>query len=157
MESVTPSFLPCPSRVTLLPEPFWQTSNIVSRSCTQASKEHSLPPIFTLLYSAKVFPFLGAFIYTIATPSTTVAPTSGHSYLTDTFSPDGPLSWYRHFRKSDSVKVFKFFHNQTGQVNIGGSCGERIHLSQPVVIYIQGKVSSIAGHALSMLKLAFFP
>ena len=55
------------------------------------------------------------------------------------------------------LKVFNFFHSQTGQVDIGGSCGERIDLSQRAVIYIQGKVSSIAGHALSMLKLAFFP
>ena len=37
------------------------------------------------------------------------------------------------------LKVFKFFHSQTGQVDIGGSCGERIDLSQLAVIYIQGK------------------
>ena len=41
-------------------------------------------------------------------------------------------------------------------MDICGSRAEIIHLNHLAVIYIQGKDSRIAGHALSVLKLAFF-
>ena len=51
---------------------------------------------------------------------------------------------------------FEFFHSQTGQLDIRDSRAERIYLSHLAVIFIQCKDSSVAGHALSMLKFAFF-
>ena len=107
-----------------------------------------------MVFSPNVFPVLGEFICTIAARSAKAASTFGRSYLIDSFSPDGLFSWYRHFKKSDLV--FEFFHNQTRKVDIHASCGERIHLSHLAAICIQCKDSRIAGHALLMLKLAFF-
>ena len=128
----------------------------MSSWCTQSRKECTLSPTFTLLYSLNVFAVLNAFICTIPAPSTTVTTASGCSYLTVTSSPDGPFSWYRHFRKFDLAVGFRIFLNQPGQVDICGSRAKGVNTNQLAMIFIQYKNLSIAEHAFSMLKLASF-
>ena len=56
---------------------------------------------------------------------------------------------------SPCIRIRTHFLSKVGP-GICDSCVKRIHLSQIAMICIQRKHSTIAGHALSKLKVAFF-